>query len=65
MKLTRKQVLGAIRVHAYHGRTDEALRLYVSHRVSYTAYQEALRFGMQAKGAGVGCSCAECKGAKP
>ncbi len=58
--MKRSQILGAIKVAAYHNDERTALRLYVENRVSYEAFKVAMREGRQAKAAGMKCTCYEC-----
>jgi hypothetical protein len=43
MKPTRKQVLAWIRYHASKGDIASAQRLYIENRISWAAYQEAIK----------------------
>ena len=43
MKPTRKQVLAWIRYYASKGDISSAQRLYIENRISWAAYQEAIK----------------------
>jgi len=42
-KPTRKQVLAWIKYHASQGNIGAAQRLYIENRISWAAYQDAIR----------------------
>ena len=63
--MTRKQAIALLRVAGYHDDRRAFTRLYVEHRISFTAAQDAFKAGARARGAGVPCACPECKCACP
>lgn len=59
--MTRKHALIAIRVAAYHNDDQAAIRAYVENRVSRQAFEAERQRGIAMRGAGVPCSCYQCK----
>ena len=58
--MKRKDALRLITFAGYHGDRATFTRLYIEHRISLAAGNEAFRAGARAKERGIRCGCSDC-----